>query len=298
MKSSVLDQWDDVRLFLALFRTRRLALGGKQLHVDTSTASRRLARLESSLGTALFDRTREGLVPTAAAHRLLAAAEDMERASHSLQRELDGLEREVEGVVKISAPPGVGEAFLTPALSEVMRRHPKLRLEIDASVRQADLSRREADLALRTIRPTGGPLVMQLLTRTPWVPLARPAFVRAHGVVQAWGDVPWVGWAEPLAALHVSRWLLKRLGQTEPVLKTNSFPVQVSALREGLGAALMPEPYALAYGFERLQLSRTLTRDVKSAPSDDLWLVTHEALRQVPRVAAVWDVLARSFLAK
>lgn len=295
MKLSTLEQWDDVRLFLALFRTRRLALGGKQLGVDTSTASRRLARLEGTLKTALFDRTRDGLVPTAAAHRLLPAAEDMERASHSLQRELDGLEREVEGVVKISVPPGVGEAFLLPMLTEVMRRHPKLRVEIDASVRQADLARREADLALRTIRPSGGPLVMQLLTRTPWVPLARPALVRELGVVESWDDVAWVGWAEPLAGLHVSRWLLKRIEKREPRLRTNSFPVQVSAVREGLGAALMPAPYAIAYGFEPLRLSRALQRDVKSAPADDLWLVTHEALRRVPRVAAVWEALAAAF---
>lgn len=288
------DEWNDVRLFLALFRTRRLARAGAELGVDTSTASRRLARLEKTFDTALFDRTRDGLVPTAAAHRLLAAAEDMERASHALLREADGLEREVEGVVKLSAPPGVAEAFVTPALVEVMRRHPKLRVQVDASTRQADLSRREADLALRTVRPSGGPLVMQRLTRTPWVPLARAELAQALGTVRSWDDVPWIGWAPPLDGLHVAKFLGSLT--TRPArLESNSFQVQVSAVREGAGVAWMPAPYREVYGLTSLTLSRTLTAQLKRAPADDLWLVTHEALRRVPRVAALWDSLATSF---
>ena len=285
-----MDSWDDVRLFLALMRTRRLALAGAALGVDTSTASRRLAKLEATLAVTLFDRTREGLVPTAAARRLLAAAEDMERASHLFHREIDGLEREVEGVVRLSAPPGVAESFVVPAVVELRERHPRLSFEVDSSTRQADLTRREADLALRTLKPTGGPLVMQRLTRTPWVPLAAPSLVRTLTPLRTWNAVPWLGWAAPLHQLHAARWLGARVKET-PVLRSNSFVVKVNAALAGLGALLAPAPYEQVYGLQRLPLSRALTRDVATAPSDDLWLVTHEALRRVPRVAAVWDLL-------
>ncbi|MFZ5446659.1 MAG: LysR family transcriptional regulator [Myxococcota bacterium] len=286
--------WDDVRLFLSLMRTRRLAATGAQLGFDTSTASRRLVRLEASLGVTLFDRTRTGLEPTAAAHRLLPSAEEMERASHAFTRELDGFEREAEGVVTLSVPPGVGEAFVAPVLSRLVTRHPKLRFELDASTRQVDLARREADLAVRTVRPSGGPLVRQLLTKAQWVPMASPACVATWGRLRAWDEVPWVGWGFELARLHAARWLAGHV-KAPPLLRTNSFQTQVSALRSGLGAALIPEPYASVLDLAPLRLSRALVADTASLPVDELWLVTHEALRKVPRVAATWDFLVAAF---
>lgn len=286
--------WDDVQLFLSLMRTRRLAATGGQLSVDTSTVSRRLARLEATLGLPLFDRTRAGLEPTAAAHRLLPSAEEMERASHAFTRELDGFEREVEGAVRLSVPPGVAEAFVAPVLARLLARHPKLRVELDASTRQLDLARREADLAVRTVRPTGGPLVRQLLTKARWVPMATPELVATWGRLRRWDDVPWVGWGFELTRLHAARWLAERT-KREPVLRTNNFSAQVGALRSGLGAALVPEPYAPVLGLSPLQLSKGLTADARTLPVDELWLVTHEALRRVPRVAATWDFLATAF---
>jgi DNA-binding transcriptional LysR family regulator len=293
MQTTKLD-WDDVQLFLSLVRTRRLGATAKALGFDTSTASRRLARLEGQLAVTLFDRTREGLVPTAAAQRLLGSAEEMERASHVFSRELDGFEREAEGAVTLSVPPGVAESFVAPLLGELARRHPKLRFELDASTRQADLSRREADLAIRTIRPSGGPLVRQLLTRAPWVPMATPEQVAVLGTVQRWADVPWITYGFELGRLHVAKWLGARV-KRPPFLRTNSFGAQVSAVQQGLGAALVPAPYASVHRLEPLRLSRKLTLDAKTLPVDELWLVTHEALRHVPRVAATWDCLVQHF---
>ncbi len=286
--------WDDMQLFLSLSRTRRLSATGAALGFDTSTASRRLARLEAELDVPLFDRTREGLVPTATALRLMASAEEMERASHGFYRELDGMEREVEGAVKLSVPPGIAESFVSPMLSGLLARHPRLRFEVDASVRQADLARREADLAIRTIRPSGGPLVRQLLTRAQWVPMATAQTVAALGPLQSWADVPWIAWGYGLEHLPVARWLTERVRQP-PVLKTNSFVMQVSAVQQGLGVALVPAPYAQVHRLELVRLSRKLAADAKSLPIDDLWLVTHEALRRVPRVAAAWDYIVGTF---
>ena len=286
--------WDDVKLLLVLVRTRRLAAAAKALKVDISTTSRRLARLEEELGLTLFDRRREGLVPTDAANRLLAPAEEMERASHGFGRQIDVLEQRVEGPVRISTPPGVAESFIGPLLNELTRRHPGIRLEVDASTRQVDLVKREADLVVRTVRPKGGPLVRQLLARARWIPMASPALAASLGTLRNWNDVPWVGWAYELERLHASRWLSSHL-KTAPVLKTNSFPLQVSAVQRGLGAALMPEQYLAVHQFAPLQLSRALTAETKSLPQDDLWLIAHEDLRRVPRVAAVWDYLVAAF---
>jgi DNA-binding transcriptional LysR family regulator len=285
--------WDEVQLFLSLNRTRRLSLTGEALGCDTSTVSRRLVRLEERLDVALFDRTREGLVPTTAARTLLPAAEEMERASHRFTRELDGFEREAEGDVRLSVPPGVAESFLAPLLGPLNARHPRLRFIVDASVRQSDLTKREADLAIRTIKPTGGPLVRQLLTRARWVPLATPELVASLGRVNDWNDAKWIAFGAGLEHLHVARWLTTRV-KSVPVLRSNSFQLQVNAVQQGLGVMIAPEPYAPVLKLEPLQLSRRLAADVKTLPVDELWLVTHEALRKVPRVAATWDFIVQA----
>src|ERR1700722_16079994 len=112
-------RWDDVRLFLALYREQSLAGAGARVGLDGSTLSRRLAALEEGLAARLFDRTREGLVPPAAADLLLPAAEEMEAAHVRFARDASGLEREAEGVVRLSVPPGVADAFLAPVLARL-----------------------------------------------------------------------------------------------------------------------------------------------------------------------------------
>jgi DNA-binding transcriptional LysR family regulator len=291
-----LERWDDVQVFLELYRGGSLTAAAKALRFDVSTASRRLAKLETELDVALFDRTREGLTPTKAATRLLPAAEAMEQAALSFTGEAGVLEREVEGVVSVSAPPGVGESFLGPALPSLAARYPRLRFEVDSSTRLKDVGRREVDLALRTIRPMAGPVVMQLLSRERWVPMAAPALARQLGTVTDWQGLPWIGWGVELAQLHAAKWLAARV-KGPPLLRTNSFALQVSALREGLGVALAPEPYAGVHALTPLEVSRRLKKDVAALPVDELWLVAHESMRQVPRVAATWDFLASHFTA-
>lgn len=98
-------KWEDVRIFLAAYRERALGPTGVRLAIDASTVSRRIVALEESLGARLFDRTREGLLPTRAAELLLPSAESMEAAHTRLSRDVSGFEREAEGVVRLSVAP-------------------------------------------------------------------------------------------------------------------------------------------------------------------------------------------------
>src|SRR5687768_10191114 len=139
--------WDQIRVFLAVARARQLAGAAARLGLDVSTVSRRIDRLEAELGVHLFDRTRDGTVATAAAEALLPAAEDMERALAQFATAADGVETVAEGVVRLTAPPGVADAFIAPALAGFHARFPKVTVELDASIGYADLTRREADLA-------------------------------------------------------------------------------------------------------------------------------------------------------
>ena len=164
-------RWEEVRLFLALYRERKLARAGATIGLDASTLSRRLSALEEAFATRLFDRTREGLVPTAGAELLLPAAEEMAAAHARFLKDASGFERLAEGVVRVSVPPGLAESFFGPALVRLHAKHPRIQIELEASTRFVDLTRREADIAVRTQRPQSGDLVSVKIGQRRWTPM-------------------------------------------------------------------------------------------------------------------------------
>lgn len=284
-------RWDDVRVFLAAQRHGSLGAAGVRLGMDTSTVSRRLAALEAAIGARLFDRSREGLVPTRSAEIVLPAAEAMEAAHGRFGRDASGQEAAAEGVVRVSVAPGMADAFVAPALVRLRARCPKISIELDASVRPLDLTRHEADLALRSVRPQGADLVMTKITTSRWIAVASPERVKALGRMTAWEDAPWIAWDRDLASMPPARWLTRYAGRAEIALRTSHFAAQLVAARSGLGVVLAPEPFARVHGLEPVVFADALAPMAAAWPSDDLWLVGHRALREVPRVAAVWSFL-------
>jgi DNA-binding transcriptional LysR family regulator len=282
-------RWDDVRLFLAVHRYGTFGQAAARLGLDTSTVSRRLAAFEEALGVQLFERTRDGVVATRAGDLAVPAAEAMEAALGQLGRVASARETDAEGVVRISVAPGMAEVFVAPALVRLRAKHPRLRIELDASVRAIDLTRHEADLALRSIQPRGAELVMTRLTTARWVAAGSPAFVAGSGRVRAWDQVPWIAWDQDLASFEPARWLARHVPAADVALRTSHFGAQLAAAAAGLGVALVPEPYLPVRGLTELRYAAALGRDAEAWPNDSLWLVGHRALRDIPRVAAVWE---------
>src|SRR3569832_2108281 len=170
-------RWDDIRIFLAVFCWRTLAAAASRLGLDTSTVSRRLAALEEELGERLFERTRAGLQPARAAERVLAAAEAMESAHARRARDASDIEHLAEGEVRISTAPGLSSTFIAPALPRLRKQYPRISIELDAVIAPRDLTRHEADLALRSVRSQGADLVTTKLVTAPWVAAAAPRVV-------------------------------------------------------------------------------------------------------------------------
>lgn len=287
--------WDDVRLFLALYRRRTLAAAAKDTALDPSTLSRRLAALEHSLGARLFDRTREGLVPAQTAELLLAAAEEMEQSHGRFARDAASFERAAEGTVRLSVPPGLAEAFVGPALVRLHRQHPRIQIELDASLRFVDLTRNEADLAIRTRRPQTGDLVSVKLGQRRWLPMQAARAARRRRPLRAWGDVPWVGWGDDLGGFPPAAWVARHVPRPAIALRTSHFTTQVAAVESGLGVALLPPAYARVAAIVPVRLAPALAAQAAELPGNETWLVGHRALRSVPRVAAVWSFLVEAF---
>lgn len=288
--------WEQVRLFLAVVRERSLAGASARLGIDVSTVSRRLDRLEEELGAPLFDRTRDGTTATALAEQMLPHAEEMELAAVRFAAAGAKAETEVEGTVRLTVPPGIADAFVAPALVRLHRRHPKLVVELDASIGYADLTRREADLAIRSSRPAGGDLVALKLVTARVVPLGSAAYAKELGRLRRLEDARWITWDRDLAHLPDALWLAKHAPSVVPVLRTSHFASQLAAARAGLGLVVTAEPFARA-GLVAIPHARALDAVFAELPAGSLWLVGHRALRHVPRVAAVWSFVVEELSA-
>lgn len=272
-------RWDDLPVFLAALRGGSLAAAGAALGVDASTVSRRLRALEASLDVRLFDRTPGGLVPTDAAQRLVAHAEQVEQAVAGLLREGEALEQAVEGEVRIACPDGVATELLPPILALLQDRHPALQPTLLCGVAFVDLARREADIALRAWNPPGEDLVTTKLASAPVGIFGTPA------LVDQWrgrplSEVPFISWDSRHDHLEDSRWLAS-IG-ARVVLRANVMPAHLAAARAGLGFVInVAESSA---GLVPLQAQLGETRGA-------LWMTAHRTMRRVPRVAAVWDAV-------
>ena len=288
-------RWDDVRIFLVLHRHPTLAAAALKLGVDTSTVSRRLAALEEDLGSPLFERTRTGLVPTRAAERVLAAAEIMEAAHARMTREASDIETAAEGIVRVSTAPGLSSVFVAPALVRLRKRHPRIAIELDAATRARDLTRHEADIAVRSVPSAGAELVTTKLGTSGWIAATSKQLAGKLGALTAWGDAPWLTWDRDLASFAATRWVATHVPARAIALRTSDFPAQLVAAASGLGVMLAPIPYLERCDLVPVRYAPSLARSAEAWPVDSLWLVGHRALRDIPRIAAVWAFLVDEF---
>jgi DNA-binding transcriptional LysR family regulator len=284
-------RWDDLRFVLAAHRHGTLLAAARALSTHASTVGRRIEALETELGHALFDRTTSGLAPTALADELRPIAEAMESHAAEAIRRVEQQETEPEGWVRITAPPGIATYVLAPLLPRLAEAHPKIRVALVPSIGYADLTRREADLALRAVAPSAGDLVSRRLLEAVQSPCATPALVRELGRISRIDAVPWVTWDESLAALPSARWVAEHAPEEQIRFRCTTFEPLMEAARGGLGAILLGEGFGALAGLEPLRFAPKLRRELDPFPRGALYLVGHRALRDVPRVAAVWTFL-------
>ena len=149
-------QWDDLKVFLAVARGESLSSAGRSLRIDPATVGRRVSRLETQLGNALFLRSAQGYALTEAGTRLMAHAERVETEIAASLAGLSGPGDRLRGQVRIGAPDGCATYLLPQVCTQIAHAHPELELQIVALPRVFNLSRREADLAIAVTPPTQG----------------------------------------------------------------------------------------------------------------------------------------------
>ncbi|RLB37713.1 MAG: LysR family transcriptional regulator [Deltaproteobacteria bacterium] len=279
-----MERWDDLRIFLAAFREGSCAAAGARLGVNQSTISRRIGALERDLGVRLFDRIPEGLVPTAAAEEIVPRAELFEATAAELMDAVEGIDTRLAGVVRVALPEMIASELVAPALPSFMRERPGLRLELIAGDAIVDLSRREADLALRFVRPESGDLVVRRVATLRFGVFGSKEYLsKRRG--RSTEELEWLDWDTTKAHLPDAAWLHAAFPRVEPVLRTSALGVRLRATCGGLGVSVLARP--LAERYPELEAIEGLP----PMPEIPVWLVGHRALRSLPRIKAVWALL-------
>jgi len=271
--------WGNLRFFLEMARSGSLSKAARKLAVDRNTVARRVTTLEAELGLSLFERGPLGWTRTKAGHELADLASRVEQDVLALALHAGASDRNLTGSVRLTTTMHLSAYLLVPALPALRARHPGLVLEIAADQRNFDLTRREADLALRMGRPQDPGLVTRKLSGIQFRFYASKALVGARRTVDLVED-PFVGYEESLVRTPQERWLAKVAPGRRVVFRCNSTASLAAAARAGVGVALLPCFVAEAE-------PGLVVLDGPAPPDHELWLLVHGELRRSPPVRAV-----------
>lgn len=284
---------NDLSLVLALSRERTLASAAEKLGVDLSTVFRRLNALESRLQVRLFDRSTRGYQLTPAGELAASAAERVETEILALDREITGRDQQLSGVVRVTASETFSYAVLPPLFAQFHALHPRIRVVLSIDNRVMDLSRREADVALRVRRPVDPDLFGRKLTDVAWAFFgAREGAVnlRREGGSYNFSKHTLIGWDEP-SRIIAAEWLAANVPPDRIVFRSNSLVNQLMAVGAGLGIALLP--CYLGDRDERVRRVSGVLPDLSS----ELWIVTHQDLKNTARIRAFLSVIGDAVVA-
>ncbi len=281
--------WRLVQSFLAALDQGSLLGAARVLNASQPTIGRHIAELESQLGVVLFERTGRGLLPTAMALQLAESARAMEAGAHQLARSVSGAQAGVSGTVRITASQPVACILLPPVLARMREVLPEVQVELVSSNEVTNLLRREADIALRMVRPDQASLVAKRIGAVALGAYAHRDYLRKSGTPQQPLDLvqhALVGHDRADDILQGFATLGAPVERGHFAFRTDDLMAYWAAVRAGLGI-----------GFVGSYIARTDPAVVPVLPQLRLpqlpiWLTVHREIRTNRRIRAVYDFLA------
>jgi DNA-binding transcriptional LysR family regulator len=282
-----MESWDHYRTLLQVLAEGSLSGAARKLGLSQPTVGRHVEALETELGTPLFTRSASGLAPTEAALALRPHAEAMAAAAEALVRTSSGERDAVRGVIRVTAADVVGVEVLPPILTGFREAHPEVAIELALSNRQEDLLRREADIAVRMVRPTQGALLARRVGAVRLGLFAHRRYLEAHGVPKSIRDA---GFAA--IGYDRDRQMLQSLEEAQLPFSREFFAfrsdndlAQLAALRAGFGIGGCQAPIA--------RRDPDLVPVLEDAFRYELevWVAMHEDLKTSRRMRLMFDWL-------
>jgi DNA-binding transcriptional LysR family regulator len=276
--------WDDFRYVKAIAATRSLAGAAETLGVNHSTVFRRLGQIEQQLGSRLFERGRAGYALTACGEQMVELAERMGEEIVTFERRVTGQDLRPSGELRITTSDVVLLHLLNDVLIGFRRAYPEIVLDIVVSNQRLNLSKRDADVAVRATYHNPDPLTGSKVARIAWAVFG-PAALAVESFDPA-ADArrhDWIAFADPTAIAKAMKWLKDHADEKRIVYKVNSMVGLAEAAAGGVGMALLPCYVGTAVR-GLAQLSPPLPE-----LEGELWLLTHPDLRNTARVRAFLD---------
>jgi DNA-binding transcriptional LysR family regulator len=277
--------WDEFRLVRSIADARSLVGAAERLGVNPSTVYRRLAAVEAAVGARLFDRSRAGYAPTAAGEDMIALAATMAESIVEFERRVAGRDVKPTGELSVTVPGAIGLQFMPGIVAEFQALNPGVAVELILSNEALDLSRRDADVAVRLTNDPPQTLVGRRICTARWCVYRRRGMAGEPGA-EAIEPVAFIGYGDTLGPTASRRWIEANVDPGRIVAKANSAHCMLELALQGVGAALLP-----CFLGDR---SPDLVRVGYVLPELDagLWTLTHADLRRAARVRAFMDFAA------
>ena len=283
--------WNGLKYFLAFARNGSMLAAAKALGVNQSTVQRRLADLERRLRCRLIERHLGGYRLTKLGEQLRPFAEGVEAAVASFERHLSACDEELTGTLRVTCPTTVADRLTrTPLLDAFHARYPGLRVELVMSDQYLDLSKGEADIAIRAGQSPDETLVGRKIGETRWAVYGSRSYIERHGRPKRPEDIERhfvVVMDGALTNYRAARWLRSIAPQATIAARCDNWPGLLLAVKSGAGLAPMP----IADGDRDNELTR-VSDDIPELTTEH-YLLTHRDLHRTPRVRAFFDFVAR-----
>ena len=285
-----MNNWDDLRYFLAVARKGSIRGAAILLGVNHSTVSRRIDAFEKKLDVRLFERLPSGYFITQAGEEMLQSAERIEGEVNTINRRVIGRDMRLSGVLRVTLHDALAQKLLMPDLVAFSQAYPGIDLEILVSHSMANLSRREADIAIRISNDPPDTLVGRRILKLFTAIYASEDYLRHHDLDDGGCALTWTGWNDKV---RDPQWVCQSPYPKAPARHRIFSPLtQLEAAKAGLGLSILP----CFLGDTEPTLRRL--PPATATPSRDIWILTHEDLRHTARVNKFVDFIAKAILAK
>lgn len=282
--------WDDIRFFLAVARKGSITAAARDLGVNHSTVSRRIAAFEDSMGVRLFDRVSSGYVLTPSGQDMVPSAQRMEEEALSLDRQLFGRDEELEGTLKVSIAGPFADDFFMEQIKNFIAQYPGINLDIDVSNDMANLHAREVDVAMRATENPPETLVGRRIGRLTAALYGPKDFVAPGepGAGQAALAPVTIDYSTGIRNWQDQGWFKDMYPHATGRLKTQSPETILKAIKAGIGIGMLP----CFMGDTDPDLKRLPPYRLESL--FDCWILTHADLRKTARVRAFMNFMAEA----
>jgi DNA-binding transcriptional LysR family regulator len=273
--------WEDLRTVLAVARAGSLAGAARALEIRHSTVFRRVADVERRLGVKLFERARSGWQANSEGEAVAEAAAVMEEAALGAERRVQGADERLTGTIRIATSEMLAGFLLPRPVAQFLSAHPAIEIELDIANRNVDLTRREADFAVRATTAPNDSLVGREIAQIRYAAYAAPALLPRGRATPDLERLPWLGFDERIAHLGIARWFAETLPGVRPRLRVDSLSAMLRLGAEGVGAVVLPV-FAAAREPKLVRITPVIPNQRMS-----IWLLNHPDMRSNARVRAL-----------